>query len=673
MKKDTTKSLQAEIARLKAEIERHNLLYYEFANPELSDYEYDQLARQLKELEAKLPDSPDQESPLNIVGSDLSPGAKVIPHRVRMASLENAYSLQEVQAYIQKTNLELGLTAQFCCELKIDGFGINLFFEEGILRYATTRGDGLEGEDVTSNFLLLPDIPHSISYAGPIEIRGEIYMPLSDFLALNEQRREMEAKTFANPRNAAAGSIKLKNKDELKERHLRAIFYSLGYYEAPLTYAKQQINGQAEVLSFLQELGFPTSERALCGSYKEVEDFCLQRESKRYELPYDIDGIVIKLNDLELQKRLGHTGKSPKWAIAYKFKPEEKDTIVESLSFQVGRTGAVTPVANLKPVFISGSTVSRATLHNADEILRLDLHVGDTVRIVKSGEIIPKILTVDLTRRLPHSEPAEFPKSCPACQSLLIRDLDGSISYCANSACPAQVLRKIEHFCSRDAMDISGLGESLIARFVEDGLIKSIPDIYNMDFERISRLERLGAKSADNLKKAVEASKAKNFDKVLFALGIRHIGSITAKNLAVHYGDVDSLIASSKESLLNVPDIGEIVAESLISFFARPENLSLIVSLKQAGLSFSYFQEQKSSTLEGLSFLITGTLENYGRKDMESLISSHGGKILGSVNKQLSHLVVGANPGSKLDKARKLGTVQIIGEAELLALMEEPI
>ncbi|MCK9309698.1 MAG: NAD-dependent DNA ligase LigA, partial [Candidatus Cloacimonetes bacterium] len=601
MKSDT---LPKEIAQLRKKIERHNLLYYEFANPEISDYEYDQLANQLKALETELSGEVPLDSPIQTIGSDLSAGTKAIPHKVRMASLENAYSLEEVESFIQKIKLETGRDNQYCAELKIDGFGINLFFDKGKLVYATTRGDGNEGEDVTVNFKLLPDIPHSIDFLDQIEIRGEIYMPLQDFLRLNEQRREQEAKPFANPRNAAAGSIKLKDSTELKKRHLRAIFYSLGYYDE----ATLPVTNQYALLDYLEKLGFPTSKRALCSTYSEVEKFCQMMEQQRYTLAYDIDGIVIKLNELEQQKRLGYTGKSPKWAVAYKFKPEEKDTIVESVSFQVGRTGAITPVANLKPVFISGSTVSRTTLHNEDEIKRLDLRVGDTVRIVKSGEIIPKILAVDLTYRPVDSVPIAFPTACPVCSSTLERDLEGSITYCANAACPAQVRRKIEHFASREAMDISGLGERLIARFTKGGIINNIQDIYHLDYDKIARMERLGTKSAENLKQAVELSKSKNFDRCLYALGIRHVGSITARSLAQSFGDIDALISADKDALLSVPDIGDIVAESLISFFSKPENLSIISSLKQAGLCFTQKSELISNALAGKSFLITGTL-----------------------------------------------------------------
>lgn len=668
----TKAELNSEIARLRKEIEKHNLLYYSFANPEISDYEYDQLARRLKELEAIAAEKDSSFSPLEKVGSDLAIGAKVIPHKVRMASLDNAYSLEELKAYVAKTETELGQKQSWCCELKIDGFGINLYYEKGLLQYATTRGDGIEGEDVTSNFLLLPLVPHQIDYQLPIEIRGEIYIPISDFLAMNEARRIQEQKTFANPRNAAAGSIKLKNSEEVQTRHLHALFYALGYYANPLQYKDTTIESQSGLLAFLKQLGFPGSEFIVADSFEEIESFCNAMEDKRYSLPFDIDGIVIKLNDLELQRKLGYTGKSPKWAIAYKFRPEEKETILEEVSYQVGRTGAITPVAHLKPVFISGSTVSRATLHNADEIIRLDLHLGDTVKIVKSGEIIPKILSVNKEKRSSEATVVQFPTQCPICGSHLERDEDGSINYCANANCPAQLQRSIEHFSSRDAMDISGLGESLIARFIEEGFLSSIPDIYHLDFEKIATMDRLGKKSAENLKLAIENSKAKNFDKVLFALGIRHIGSITARNLAMHFGSIDALGNASLDELQAIPDIGSIVAQSIVGFFANPANQELITKLKVAGINFNFQSEQSSSVLEGKTFLITGTLPNYGRKEMEALIQQHGGKVLGSVGKQLNYLIVGENPGSKLDKAQKLGTVGIIDEAELLGMMGKP-
>ncbi len=659
--------LVQEIAKLRKEIERHNLLYYEFANPEVSDYEYDMLARRLKNLETELQGNIADESPLTHVGNDLSAGAKVIAHRVRMASLDNAYSLEELGAFLAKLELDTGKQNSYCAELKIDGFGINLFYSDGNLQYATTRGDGVEGEDVTVNFMTIPEIPHKIDFKGQIEIRGEIYIPLADFLKMNEARREEEAKPFANPRNAAAGSIKLKDVAEVRRRHLRAIFYSLGYYNRD----ELKISTQYEILGFLKAQGFPTNTGKLCHSFSEVEAFCKQTEQDRYNLSFDIDGVVVKLNDIELQKKVGYTGKSPKWAIAYKFKPEERLTEVEDVIFQVGRTGAVTPVALLSPVYISGSTVSRATLHNEDEIKRLDLHFGDTVKIVKSGEIIPKIVEVQSDMREVLARRVQYPMYCPVCSSPLERDEEGSITYCANAACPAQLKRKIEHFASRDAMDITGLGESLISRLMDEGFIHSISDIYKLDFESISQLDRLGTKSTENLKQAIELSKGKNFDKSLYALGIRHVGTITARSLAQAFVDIDALMLASIEDLTNIADIGDTVAASILGFFAREENRELIQELISLGVNFTYKSEQLSDKLSEKSFIITGSLPTFGRKDMEALIMKHGGKIVGSVNKQLDYLVVGEKPGSKLDKARKLGTVQIVSEADVLELLGE--
>jgi len=663
--------LKQEIDTLRKQIEKHNMLYYELANPQISDYEYDQLVKQLEALEREYTEGDDAISPTQTVGSDLAPGAKTIPHKVRMSSLDNAYTLEEVRAFMEGINREQA-SQDYCCELKIDGFGINLYYEKGVLQYATTRGDGHQGEDVTSNIKLLADIPQLIGYQKPIEIRGEIYIPVSAFLKMNDERRELELSTFANPRNAAAGSIKLKNSAEVKERHLHAILYSLGYYDAPLEFEGKTISTQAEVLQFLADLGFPTSNHALCSSYAEAEQFCQSMEQARYSLPFDIDGIVIKLNNLELQKQLGFTAKSPRWAIAYKFKPEEKYTTLNNVSFQVGRTGAITPVAHLEPTLISGSTVSRATLHNEDEINRLDLHIHDRILIVKSGEIIPKILSVDLNQRLPGAAKVLFPKVCPACGSSLVRDEEGSITYCANAACPAQVQRRLEHFASRDAMDISGLGESLIARFREEGLLHSLTDIYTLNYEQLSSLPRLGAKSASNLLNAISNSKDKNFDRVLFGLGIRHVGSITALALAQHFKSMQNLSHASLEELTAVPDIGEVVASSIISFFANPQNLEMINELASHGLKMEFESRISSHALDGKTFLITGTLPAYGRKEMEAIIQEHGGSILGSVGKQLDYLVVGDNPGSKLDKATKLGSVQIISEAELLNMVELP-
>lgn len=656
--------LKQEIQRLRAEIERYNLLYYELANPSISDYEYDQLARQLKELEALVEADERGESPLDKVGSDLRPGAETIPHLQRMYSLDNSYSTEELEQWCVKLASELGFFPTLTAELKIDGFSINLHYENGELRHATTRGDGITGEVVTPNILTLTSIPKSISHLSPIEILGEIYIPVADFLKLNEERQANEEKAFANPRNAAAGSIKLKNPEEAKKRHLNAIFYSVGHSpDLPL-------QKQSELLAWLAEQGFPTSGQfRVCASYNEVREFCDHWEKERYSLPYEIDGVVVKVDDLALQKRLGFTAKSPKWAVAFKFKPEEKETRLLEVQYQVGRTGAVTPVAILEPVYISGSTVSRATLHNEDEIKRLDLHLNDTVRIIKSGEIIPKILTAIPAIREPNAVPVGFPANCPVCSSQLERDEEGAISYCPNASCPAQLQRRIEHFASRDAMDISGLGTSLIARLLEQNMIAGLADIYRLDYEALAQLDRFGEKSAENLRNSIEASKARNFDRVLFALGIRYVGSVTARHLAEYFGTVDELLIAGEETLAQVPEVGSKIALSLKAWFGNPLNLKLVEKLRAQGLRFSYELRRESETLTGKTFLLTGSLENYDRKTMEELIRSHGGRIVSGVSTSLNYLVVGAKPGSKLAKAQKLPSVKIISEIELLELI----
>lgn len=656
--------LKREIQRLRAEIERHNLLYYELANPSISDYEYDQLARQLKELEALMEADERGESPLDKVGSDLGPGAETIPHLQRMYSLDNSYSTEELEQWCAKLASELGFFPTLTAELKIDGFSINLYYENGELGHATTRGDGITGEVVTPNILTLSSIPKKIAHLSPIEILGEIYIPVADFLKLNEERQANEEKAFANPRNAAAGSIKLKNPEEAKKRHLNAIFYSVGHSpDLPL-------QRQSELLAWLADQGFPTSGQfRVCASYNEVREFCDHWENERYSLPYEIDGVVVKVDDLALQKRLGFTAKSPKWAVAFKFKPEEKETRFLEVQYQVGRTGAVTPVAILEPVYISGSTVSRATLHNEDEIKRLDLHLNDTVRIIKSGEIIPKILTAIPAKREPNAVPVGFPANCPVCSSQLERDEEGAISYCPNASCPAQLQRRIEHFASRDAMDISGLGTSLIARLLEQNMIAGLADIYRLDYEALAQLDRFGEKSAENLRNSIEASKARNFDRVLFALGIRYVGSVTARHLAEYFGTVDELLIAGEETLAQVPEVGSKIALSLKAWFGNPLNLKLVEKLRAQGLRFSYELRRESETLAGKTFLLTGSLDNYDRKTMEELIRRHGGRIVSGVSTSLNYLVVGAKPGSKLAKAQKLPSVKIISESELLELI----
>lgn len=663
MSKDK-KLIIKEIENLRKEIERHNVLYFEFANPSISDYDYDLLVNRLKQLIADNPDLAAEDMPIQRVGSDLTPASKTIPHKLRMFSLENAYSLIEVEEFLTKLEKELGSFPEVTLEHKIDGFSINLFYDKGLLQYATTRGDGYEGEVVTSNVKTIKSIPEQIDYTDSIEIRGEIFYPLDVFQALNKEREGKGEKLFANPRNAAAGTIKLKDREVVAQRQLQAVLYAVGYSSEPLA------ESQSDLLEKLSKLGFPVSKDYYTTSnFTEIAEYCNNWDEQRSELPYEIDGIVIKINDFAVQKKVGYTNKSPKWAIAYKFKPEEKETVLKEVQFQVGRTGAVTPVAILEPVYISGSTVSRATLHNADEIKRLDLHLGDTVKIVKSGEIIPKIISVNPENRAKTAPEVMFPEVCPVCHSHLFKEEEGSIFYCSNSKCPAQLQRQLEHFTSRDAMDITGLGESLIARLIELDMLKSIEDIFRLDYDKIAELERLGDKSAANLQAAVEKSKAEKFDRVLYALGIRFVGTKTARLLAEHFGSIDNLIKADFETLNSVPEIGDKIAQSVLDYFKLDENIALINFLKQQGLQFETEIKATSGVLKGKTFLITGTLPNYDRKAMEELIIQHGGKLLSSVSKNLNYLIVGENAGSKLDKAKALRNVNLIDEQEMLHMM----
>ncbi len=653
-----------QIEQLRKQIADLAELYYTKNQPAIGDFEYDQLVKQLEELEKHYPQYQTEKSPINQISSDVMPGSKVIPHKVRMYSLDNAYSLEEVTTFLVKISDSYGSFPEVTLEHKLDGFSINLYYSNGILQYAVTRGDGFEGEDVTANVKTISSIPTMIAYSEPIEIRGEIFLPISEFLRINEEREASGEKVFANPRNAAAGTIKLKDSQVVSSRKLDAYFYSIGLFN------NQSIIKQSELLAFLRANEFPVNPYTkVAHSIKEIRAYCDEWEKKRSELDVDIDGIVVKINSFRLQKELGYTAKSPKWAVAYKFKAQEKQTQLLNVIFQVGRTGAVTPVAELKPVYISGSTVSRATLHNDDEIRRLGLMIGDTVTVIKSGEIIPKILGADVSLRPADAKEIKIPDNCPVCHSLLCKEEDGVITYCDNANCPAQLQRSIEHFASRDALDIEGLGEALVAQLLENGIIHKLEDIYSIDFEKVQNLDGKGEKSVQNLKKAIEKSKQQPFQKVLYGLGIRFVGEKVSKVLTSHFNSIDDLEKASREELKEVPEIGIKIAESIVDFFLNEDNLHMIEALQASGLQFRGAIKTTGSLLAGKTFIITGTLPNYERKTMEELIESEGGKMLSAVSRNLDYLIVGENAGSKLDKAKQLQTVAIISESEILKMM----
>ncbi len=689
--KDEQQKARQEINKLRKLINKHNQLYYQYAEPEISDLEYDKMVKRLAELEEKYPQFKSKKSPTFRVGSDIRPKAKVIEHKVRMYSLENAYSLEEVKTFLERAFKNAG--ASFLpvnLELKVDGFSINLYYENGELQYAATRGDGYKGEDVTENVRMVSSIPQKIDYNQPVEIRGEIFMPTNEFLRINREKEEKDEKSFANPRNAAAGTIKVKDSSLVAERKLDSLIYAVGLFNnktgekilqgksdkesrtgTASTSDSKTIKTQSSLLRFLSELGFRISPyNKVADSFREIAEYCQLWEKRRSELEYDIDGVVIKIDDLNVQQELGFTDKNPRWAVAYKFKAEEKDTRLVDVKFRVGRTGAVTPVAVLEPVYISGSTVSRATLHNEDEIARLDLHYGDIVTIVKSGDIIPKILRTDQQKRQPDARPVSFPSSCPECHTPLTKESEGVIRYCNNINCPAQIQRRIEHFVSRKAMDIEGLGEALISKLLENGIIRKIEDIYHIDYQQVLALEKQGERSVFNLQQAIEESKKQPFDRILFALGIRHIGDKMAKIITEHFPDLASLENAEMEDFLQVEEIGEKIAKSLYDVFHNKESLKTIKALQKAGLSFRAEKKVKSEKLKGKSFLITGTLSRYTRDEAHKLIEENSGRVVSSVSKKLDYLIVGENPGSKLKKAKEISSVSIIDEEQFVRLLE---
>ena len=656
--------VEDEIKDLRRKIAYHNDLYYKNNAPEISDYEFDQLIKRLQYLEANYPQYNLAESPTEKVGSDLQEKSSIILHKVRMYSLENAYSIEEISDFYHKIKQTTEQEINFTTELKLDGFSINLYYENGKLQYASTRGDGYEGEDVTENVKTISSLPLQIDYLDPIEVRGEIFLPISEFERINLERENDGEKIFANPRNAAAGTIKLKDVEKVRIRKLDYRMYTVGLMENP------QIDSQIKLLEFLHSMHFKTVEWKCVDNLTDLIGQCNIWATEKENLEYDIDGLVVKVSDFSLQKKLGFTSKFPKWAIAYKFKAEEVQTRLIGVDFQVGRTGAVTPVARLEPVFISGSTVSNATLHNEDEIGRLNLKIGDLVTIIKSGEIIPKIIAVDHDKRPADATEIKFPTHCPVCDSELRKEAEGVINYCDNISCPAQIQRRIEHFASRDAVDIEGLGEAAVKQLLDNHLIEKIEDIYHLDFARFAELEKQGKKSAENLQKAIERSKQQKFHKILFGMGIRFVGERTSKILADHFGNIEAMIAATYLDFMMIDEIGEKIAQSLVDFFSDDKNLSLIRHLQKAGLKMQQERKEIIDKLNGKTFLVTGTLEKFSRNEIKNQIEQNGGRVISSVSKKLDFLLVGENPGSKLTKAQQLGTIKIISEQEFLEMIK---
>ena len=663
-------TVKEKIDQLRADLHRHNYNYYVLNAPEISDKEFDNRMRELQELEKEHPEYQDDNSPTMRVGSDLNKNFTQVAHKYPMLSLGNTYSESEVTDFYDRVKKALNEDFEICCELKYDGTSISLTYENGKLVRAVTRGDGEKGDDVTDNVKTIRTIPLVLhgSYPESFEIRGEILMPWEVFEELNREKEAREEPLFANPRNAASGTLKLQNSAIVASRKLDAYLYYLLGEELPC-------DGHYENLQAAAGWGFKTSEHMKkAHSLEEVFEYIRYWDTERKNLPVATDGIVLKVNSMRQQKNLGFTAKSPRWAIAYKFQAERALTRLNKVTYQVGRTGAVTPVANLDPVQLSGTIVKRASLHNADIIEGLDLHIGDMVYVEKGGEIIPKITGVDKdARSMLIGEKVKFITHCPECGSKLIRYEGEAAHYCPNeTSCPPQIKGKIEHFISRKAMNIDGLGPETVDMFYRLGLIKNTADLYQLTADDIKNLDRMGEKSAENIIKGIEASKEVPFERVLFALGIRFVGETVAKKIAKSFNDIDELENANLEKLINIDEIGEKIAQSILTYFANPLNCELIERLKSTGLQFYRREEDLSGytdKLAGQSIVISGVFTHHSRDEYKELIEKNGGKNVGSISAKTSFILAGENMGpAKLEKAHKLG-IKLMSEDEFLTLI----
>ncbi|MBQ5692925.1 MAG: NAD-dependent DNA ligase LigA [Alistipes sp.] len=664
---ENNEQILSEIESLREQLNYHNHKYYVENSPEIKDFEFDTLMRRLMDLEAEYPQYADPLSPTVRVGSDRTSEFNSVQHRYPMLSLSNTYSIEELTAFIERIEREWGAT-EYVCELKFDGTAISLTYEKGRLERAVTRGDGTMGDDVTTNVKTIRSIPLVLSgsgYPDLFEIRGEIFMPYNSFDRLNAEREVAGEQLFANPRNAAAGTLKQQQSAVVAHRGLDCTLYQMAGDNLPF-------KNHIENLEAARSWGFKVSEyMTLCRGAAEVIAYINHWDEARKSLPYPTDGVVIKVNDFNLRSKLGFTAKSPRWAVAYKFKAESALTTLLSVDFQVGRTGAITPVANLEPVLLAGTTVKRATLHNAEQISALDIRIGDKVYVEKGGEIIPKITEVELSERTADSRPFEYIDHCPECGAELVRYEGEAKHYCPNqSGCRPQIIGRIIHFIRRKAMDIDGLGNETVELLFENGLIGNIADIYTLRANDLAVLPRLGEKSADNIISSIERSKSVPFARVLFGLGIRFVGETTAKYLAAHFKSIDAVMAADKVSLMESDEVGEKIADAIIDYFADPANIEIIERLKEAGLQFEAEQSVRhSDTLEGKNIVISGKFINHSREELKAMIEAHGGKNQSGVNANTDFIVAGENMGpAKLQKAEKLG-VKILSESEFIELI----
>lgn len=659
------------IKALRQELREHNYNYYVLDNPTITDFEFDMKLKELQELEGKHPEFYDPSSPTLRVGGGITKNFNTVVHEQRMYSLDNSYSKEDLEDWEKRIQRILGdAEVEFTCELKYDGASINLTYEEGKLVKAVTRGDGFQGDDVTTNIKTIRSVPLQLKgdYPPKFDIRGEIILPLDGFAKMNEERIAAGEDPYMNPRNTASGSLKLQDSAMVAQRPLDCLLYGIVGENTGIT-------SQYEMLKKAREWGFKVPSIAqLCKSTEEVMAFIDAWDVKRHSLPYETDGVVVKVNSVQHQEELGYTAKSPRWAMAYKFKAEQVSTILKEITYQVGRTGAITPVANLEPVLLAGTTVKRASLHNADQIEKLDIREGDTVFVEKGGEIIPKIVGVDLSLRPADSKPTHYITHCPECGTELVRTEGDAKHYCTNFyGCPTQITGRIQHFISRKAMDIEGLGAETVELLFKEGLIRNYADLYVLTKEQVMPLERMADKSAENLVKGVAESVNIPFERVLFALGIRFVGETVAKKLAKAFKNIDALMAASVESLMAVDEIGERIAQSVVDFFQNERNLEIISRLRSYGLQFEISADKllnQTELLKGKIFVVSGVFETISRNDLKKMIEDNGGKVGSSISSKTSFLVAGDKMGpSKRTKAESLG-VPIISEQDFLGMVK---
>jgi DNA ligase (NAD+) len=662
-------SIEQKINSLRDELRQHNYNYYILDNASISDYEFDIKLKELQALEEQYPEFFDANSPTQRVGGAITKNFKTTVHDFRMYSLDNSYSKEDLLDWETRIKKMVDGDVQYTCELKYDGASMNLTYENGKLIRAVTRGDGVQGDEVTANVKTINTVPLQLKgdYPERFDIRGEIILPIEGFLKMNEERVANDEEPYRNPRNTASGSLKLQDSAEVAKRPLECLLYSIKGNNL-------NISTQFEGLEKARTWGFKVpNEAKLVNSIDAVLEYIADWDKHRHNLPYEIDGVVVKVNSLFQQDELGFTAKAPRWAMAYKFKAEQVSTHLNEITYQVGRTGAITPVANLEPVELAGTTVKRASLHNADQIEKLDIREGDTVFVEKGGEIIPKIIAVDLTKRSENSKPTIYIQYCPECETALERIEGEAKHYCPNyNGCPPQVVGRIQHYISRKAMDIEGLGGETVALLVKEGLITNYADLYELTTEQVIPLERMAEKSAENLINGVEASKQIPFERVLFGLGIRFVGETVAKKLAKHYKSIDALMIASSIDLVSVDEIGERIAESVVAFFSSEENKNSIERLKAIGVQLEISADKlanQSEKLKGETFVVSGVFESVSRTELKKLIEDNGGKVSSSISSKTSFLVAGDKMGpSKREKAEKL-KISILSEGAFLELL----